>query len=69
MFRSIDTISVRMSSRFRAWRAVGFGARDGRLSMYTTTYVLKYMTPSEFAEQYRQDPEGAIPDIGMDMCE
>ena len=31
--------------------------------------ALKYMTPSEFAEQYRQDPEGIIPDIGGDMCE
>ena len=31
--------------------------------------ALKYMTPSEFAKQYWQDSEGAIPDIGGDACE
>ena len=31
--------------------------------------ALKYMTPSEFAGQYRQDLEGVMPDIGGDRCE
>ena len=31
--------------------------------------ALKYMTPSEFAWQYRQDSEGVMPDIGGDRCE
>ena len=31
--------------------------------------ALKYLTPSEFAAQYKQDSEGVIPDIGGDECE
>ena len=31
--------------------------------------ALKYMTPPEFAGQYRQDTEGVMPDIGSDVCE
>ncbi len=32
--------------------------------------ALKYLTPSEFAGQYRQESEGIIPDItGGDKCE
>ena len=31
--------------------------------------ALKYMTPSEFAGQYRRGSEGVMPDIGGDRCE
>ena len=31
--------------------------------------ALKYMTPSEFAGQYRHDSMGVMPDIGGDRSE
>jgi len=31
--------------------------------------ALKYMTPSEFAEQYRQGSMGVMPDMGGGRCE